>query len=137
MLATLWTSQDIFGEKSWNGEWKKDHLRARHTIEKLCAGRTTIVVAHRLTTIKNADEILVINDEGIAERGTHDQLLAAGGTYAELYSAFAGSADAAMSINEAVTLAGTMLSCLPILIMFVILQKQFVESIAKSGITGE
>ena len=38
MLATMWTSQDIFGEKSWNGEWKKDHLRARHTIEKLCAG---------------------------------------------------------------------------------------------------
>lgn len=37
MLAATWTSQDIFGEKSWNGEWKKDHLRARLTIEKLCA----------------------------------------------------------------------------------------------------
>ncbi len=56
-------------------------------------------------------------------------------SYADLYSG-AGT-DAAMSINEAVTLAGTMLSCLPILIMFIILQKQFVESIEKSGITGE
>ena len=57
-------------------------------------------------------------------------------SYASLYES-AGGADAATSINEAVTLAGTMLSCLPILIMFIILQKQFVESIEKSGITGE
>ncbi len=57
-------------------------------------------------------------------------------SYASLYGS-AGGADAATSINEAVTLAGTMLSCLPILIMFIILQRQFVESIEKSGITGE
>lgn len=57
-------------------------------------------------------------------------------SYASLYES-AGAADAATSINEAVTLAGTMLSCLPILIMFIILQKQFVESIERSGITGE
>lgn len=58
-------------------------------------------------------------------------------SYADLYAGSANTADAAMSINEAVTLAGTMLSCVPILIMFVILQRQFVESIEKSGITGE
>lgn len=58
-------------------------------------------------------------------------------SYADLYSAAGAGTDAAMSINEAVTLAGTMLSCLPILIMFIILQRQFVESIEKSGITGE
>ncbi len=58
-------------------------------------------------------------------------------SYADTFSGSAGTVDAAMSINEAVTLAGTMLSCLPILIMFIILQKQFVESIEKSGITGE
>lgn len=58
-------------------------------------------------------------------------------SYADLYSGAGAGADASMSINEAVTLAGTMLSCLPILIMFIILQKQFVESIEKSGITGE
>lgn len=57
-------------------------------------------------------------------------------SYASLYEA-AGEVDAATSINEAVTLAGTMLSCLPILIMFIVLQRQFVESIEKSGITGE
>ncbi len=58
-------------------------------------------------------------------------------SYASLYESAETAADAAMSINEAVTLAGTLLSCLPILIMFVVLQKQFVESIEKSGITGE
>ena len=58
-------------------------------------------------------------------------------SYADLYAGAGAGVDASMSINEAVTLAGTMLSCLPILIMFIILQKQFVESIEKSGITGE
>jgi len=58
-------------------------------------------------------------------------------SYANLFESAGGATDAAMSINEAVTLAGTLLSCLPILIMFIILQKQFVESIEKSGITGE
>ena len=60
-------------------------LMIQQSLEKLCAGRTTIVVAHRLTTIKNADEILVISDEGIAERGTHGELLEKGGIYAELW----------------------------------------------------
>lgn len=60
-------------------------LMIQQSLEKLCAGRTTIVVAHRLTTIKNADEILVINDEGIAERGTHDELLDKDGIYANLW----------------------------------------------------
>lgn len=58
-------------------------------------------------------------------------------SYASLYEGAGEAVDAAMSINEAVTLAGTMLSCLPILLLFVILQRQFVESIEKSGITGE
>ncbi len=60
-------------------------LMIQQSLEKLCAGRTTIVVAHRLTTIKNADEILVISDEGIAERGTHDELLDKDGVYANLW----------------------------------------------------
>lgn len=58
-------------------------------------------------------------------------------SYADLYNSAGAATDASMSINEAVTLAGTMLSCLPILIMFIVLQRQFVESIEKSGITGE
>ncbi len=61
-------------------------LLIQQSLELLCAGRTTIVVAHRLTTIKNADEILVISDEGIAERGKHEELLDKGGIYADLWN---------------------------------------------------
>ena len=57
----------------------------QEALEKLAVGRTTIVVAHRLSTIKNADEIIVINDEGVKERGSHDNLLAQNGLYAQLY----------------------------------------------------
>ncbi len=54
------------------------------SLEKLSKGRTTIVVAHRLSTIKNADEIMVLTDKGIEERGTHKELLQLGGIYSEL-----------------------------------------------------
>ena len=57
----------------------------QESLEKLSQGRTTIVVAHRLSTIKNADEIIVITHEGAVERGTHAQLLEKDGIYAELY----------------------------------------------------
>ena len=49
------------------------------------ANRTSIVIAHRLSTITSADQILVLDDGQIVERGTHQQLLAHGGLYAELY----------------------------------------------------
>ncbi len=52
--------------------------------DRLAKGRTTLVIAHRLSTIRNADEIVVIGDHGILERGTHAQLVAQGGIYAEL-----------------------------------------------------
>jgi ABC-type multidrug transport system fused ATPase/permease subunit len=48
-------------------------------------GRTSFIVAHRLSTIKNADLILVMQDGNIVERGTHDTLLAENGLYAKLY----------------------------------------------------
>ncbi|MBE6618679.1 MAG: ABC transporter ATP-binding protein [Ruminococcaceae bacterium] len=54
-------------------------------LDELCKGRTTLVVAHRLSTIKNADEIAVVADGKIIEQGTHDALVALGGQYAELY----------------------------------------------------
>lgn len=56
-------------------------------LDELCKGRTTIVVAHRLSTIKNADEIVVIEDHKISERGTHEQLLSQNGLYTRLYQA--------------------------------------------------
>ncbi|MCI8612105.1 MAG: ABC transporter ATP-binding protein [Clostridia bacterium] len=57
------------------------------SLASLSEGRTTLVVAHRLTTVKNADEIIVVTENGIAERGTHEQLLSLGGIYAGLYAA--------------------------------------------------
>lgn len=58
----------------------------QESLGELCKGRTTLVVAHRLSTIKNADEIAVIVDGSIVEQGNHDELMAAGGVYHELYS---------------------------------------------------
>lgn len=58
----------------------------QEALDELCRGRTTIVVAHRLSTIKNAAEIAVISEGRITERGTHDELIALGGTYEKLYT---------------------------------------------------
>ena len=55
-------------------------------LDELCKGRTTLVVAHRLSTIRNADEIVVVMDGQIAERGTHEELISKGGTYKNLYA---------------------------------------------------
>ena len=54
-------------------------------LDELLVGRTSIIVAHRLSTIKNADDIIVLTGDGIAERGCHDELLAFDGIYAKLY----------------------------------------------------
>lgn len=61
-------------------------LLIQQSLEELCKGRTTLVVAHRLTTIQNADEILVITNNGIEERGNHTSLLAKNGIYAGLWN---------------------------------------------------
>ena len=60
-------------------------IQIQNALDELCKGRTTIVVAHRLSTIKNADEIAVVSDGMIIEQGTHDSLIASGGKYADLY----------------------------------------------------
>jgi ATP-binding cassette subfamily B protein len=57
----------------------------QRALETTLANRTSLVIAHRLSTVRNADQILVVEAGQIRERGTHDTLLAAGGLYAELY----------------------------------------------------
>ena len=60
--------------------------KIQEALEELSEGRTVIVVAHRLSTVKNADEIVVIDSQGIVERGTHGELMTLGGAYSELYN---------------------------------------------------
>ncbi len=64
----------------------RTELQVQAAFDELMAGRTSFVVAHRLSTIRNADCILVMRDGHIVERGNHDELLAAGGAYADLYN---------------------------------------------------
>ena len=60
----------------------------QQSLEALAKGRTTFTIAHRLTTVRNADRILVLTEDGIAESGKHEELVAKGGIYSELYKAY-------------------------------------------------
>ena len=60
----------------------------QHSLEELSKGRTTLTIAHRLTTIKNADKILVLTKDGIEEQGTHKELIAKGGMYSKMYEMY-------------------------------------------------
>ena len=59
----------------------------QESLEALAKNRTTFVIAHRLSTIRNAGRIIVLSEEGVAEEGTHGELLDKGGVYAQLYEA--------------------------------------------------
>jgi len=63
----------------------------QQSLERLAKGRTTFTIAHRLTTIRNADRILVLTENGIAESGTHNELLQRDGLYAELYRMYSAT----------------------------------------------
>ena len=64
----------------------RTEIRIQKAFLTMMQGRTSFVIAHRLSTIKNADMILVMKDGDIIEQGTHDELLAKNGFYAELYN---------------------------------------------------
>ena len=66
----------------------ESELIVQKSLEKLAKGRTTFTIAHRLTTIKNADRIIVLTKDGIKESGTHRELMELGGEYAKLYSMY-------------------------------------------------
>ena len=75
----------ILDEATSNVDTRTEELIQR-AMDTLMQGRTSFVIAHRLSTIRNADVILVIRDGDIVEKGTHDELLAQGGFYADLYN---------------------------------------------------
>lgn len=75
----------ILDEATSNVDTRTEELIQR-AMDALMQGRTSFVIAHRLSTIRNADVILVIRDGDIIEKGTHDELLAQGGFYADLYN---------------------------------------------------
>jgi ATP-binding cassette subfamily B protein len=63
----------------------ESEVAVQHALDTALSGRTSLVIAHRLSTIRSADQILVVDGGRIAETGTHDELLALGGRYADLY----------------------------------------------------
>ena len=79
--------------------------RIQRAFRRLCEGRTAIIIAHRLATIRDADRIAVIRQGRLVEQGPHSQLIDQGGAYAALYQTYLRSAEAGSSIDEIVATA--------------------------------
>ncbi len=68
-------------------------VRLQRALDGLTRGRTCVTIAHRLSTAENADEVVVVDAGRVVERGTHRELVAAGGVYADLYASWRHNAD--------------------------------------------
>jgi len=76
----------IFDEATSNIDTETE-VKIREALNELTKGRTTIIIAHRLSTLHDADRILVMDEGRLVEQGRHDELLGRGGLYAALYEA--------------------------------------------------
>ena len=89
----------------------ESEVAVQRALAQALTGRTSLVIAHRLSTVRDADKILVIDDGRVRESGRHDELLAAGGLYAELYrtqfASQAGDSGGARDLAEALEPAGS------------------------------
>lgn len=82
----------------------ESELAVQRALKIALSGRTSVVIAHRLSTIREADQILVVDDGRVVERGRHDELLAAGGLYAELYrTQFERQEQSSLSVVDALS----------------------------------
>jgi len=75
----------IFDEATSALDFETERI-IQHNMKAMCAGRTVLIVAHRLTSVRHADRIIAMDRGRIFEHGTHDELLAKGGYYAHLVS---------------------------------------------------
>jgi len=75
----------------------ESELLVQQSLEALARGRTTLTIAHRLTTIRNADVIWVLTDQGLEEHGSHEELMQKGGLYHRLYNLYTLSDAKALS----------------------------------------
>ena len=84
--AMLSDSSMLILDEATSNVDSRTEQQIQEAMYRLMQGRTCFVIAHRLSTVQNADVILVMRDGGIVEQGTHDELLASGGFYASLYN---------------------------------------------------